>query len=143
MPFPRALSLSHRAELSAAPPLPARSCSCHEASPQLLCSALSKPRDMCSLYVLPSKTLYNFLQPFLGCFLIVLCLTLWHSNLHSVFKVKMHHYQKLCSNTKKSHILPWSCFCFSSTLFGEQLALCTSKGCHRFGCLVPELSHCA
>ena len=41
MPFPRALSLSHRAELSAAPPLPVRSCSRHEAFPQLLCSALS------------------------------------------------------------------------------------------------------
>ena len=34
-PFPRALSLSQRAELSAAPPLPERSCSHHEASPQL------------------------------------------------------------------------------------------------------------
>ena len=32
----------HRAELSAAPPLPVRSCSRHEASPQLLCSALSE-----------------------------------------------------------------------------------------------------
>ena len=42
MPFPRALSLSHRAELSAAPPLPVRSCSRHQASPQLLCSVLSK-----------------------------------------------------------------------------------------------------
>ena len=34
MLFPRALSLSPRAELSAAPPLPVRSCSRHEASPQ-------------------------------------------------------------------------------------------------------------
>ena len=43
MPFPRALSLSQRAELSAAPPHPVRSCSRHEASHQLLCSGLSKP----------------------------------------------------------------------------------------------------
>jgi len=28
------------------PPLPVRSCSCHETSPQLLCSALSKPRGL-------------------------------------------------------------------------------------------------
>ena len=34
MPFPRALSLSHRAELNAAPPVLMRSCSRHEASPQ-------------------------------------------------------------------------------------------------------------
>ena len=34
---------SHRAELSAAPPLPVRSCSRHEASPQLLCSGLNDP----------------------------------------------------------------------------------------------------
>jgi len=55
-PFPRAPSLSHRAELSAAPPLPVRSCSRHEASPQLLCSGLSKPRDLsrCS-YTLLSR----------------------------------------------------------------------------------------
>jgi len=46
MPFPRALSLSHTAELSAAPPLPVRSCSLHEASPQLLCSGLSQQRDL-------------------------------------------------------------------------------------------------
>jgi len=49
MPFPRALSLSHRAELSAAPRLPVRSCSRHEASPQLLCSALSTPRGLSRL----------------------------------------------------------------------------------------------
>ena len=56
MLFPRALSLSHRAELSAAPPLPVRSCSRHEASPQLLCSALSKPGDLsCSSHTLPSR----------------------------------------------------------------------------------------
>ena len=48
MPFPRALSLSHRAELSAAPPLPVRSCSHHEAPPQLLCSGRSKPRVLSS-----------------------------------------------------------------------------------------------
>ena len=40
------LSLSQRAELSAAPLLPVRSCSRHEASPQLLCSALSKSRGL-------------------------------------------------------------------------------------------------
>ena len=28
------------------PPLPVRSCSCHEASPQLFCSGLSTPRDL-------------------------------------------------------------------------------------------------
>ena len=58
MPFPRALSLSHRAELSAAPPLPVRSCSRHEAFPQLLCSGLSKPRDLSR----PSHTLSS--RPF-------------------------------------------------------------------------------
>ena len=56
MPFPPALSLSHRAELSAAPPLPVRSCGHHEASPQLLCSGLSKHRDLsCFLYVFLSR----------------------------------------------------------------------------------------
>ena len=56
MPFPRALSLSQRAELSAAPRFPVRSCSRHEASPQLLCSALSKPRDLSpSSHILPSR----------------------------------------------------------------------------------------
>ena len=55
MPFPRALSLSHRAELSAAPPLPVRSCSRHEAFPQLLCSALSTPGGFsCFSHVFPS-----------------------------------------------------------------------------------------
>ena len=62
MPFPRALSLSHRAELSAAPPLPVRSCSHHEASPQLLCSALSQPRDLShSSYILPSGLYTSFI----------------------------------------------------------------------------------
>ena len=61
MPFPRALSLSHRAELSAAPPLPVRSCSRHEASPQLLCSGLSKPRGLSrSSDILPSSPLTIF-----------------------------------------------------------------------------------
>jgi len=56
MPFPRALSLSHRAELSAVPPLPVRSCSRHEASPQLLCSALSTPRGLSrSSHTLPYR----------------------------------------------------------------------------------------
>ena len=55
MPFPRALSLSQTAELSSASQLPVRSCSRHEASPQLLCSGLSTPRDLsCSSYTLPS-----------------------------------------------------------------------------------------
>ena len=55
MPFPRALSLSHRAELSAVPSLPVRNCSRHEASPQLLCSALSQHRELsCSSYLLSS-----------------------------------------------------------------------------------------
>ena len=61
MPFPRALSLSHRAELSAAPLLPVRSCSRHRASPQLLCSGLSKPRDHnCSSYTCPSRPIPIF-----------------------------------------------------------------------------------
>ena len=56
MPFPQALSLSQRAELSAASLLPVRSCSCHEASPQLLCSGLNRARDLShSSYLLPSK----------------------------------------------------------------------------------------
>ena len=65
-----------RAELSAAPPLPVRSCSRHEASPQLLCSALSMPRDLnCCTYVVYSRPftiivallwmLLNSLMPFL------------------------------------------------------------------------------
>jgi len=38
-----------------APPLPVRSCSRHQASPQLLCSVLSKPRGLsCSSHTLPS-----------------------------------------------------------------------------------------
>jgi len=71
VPFPRALSLSHRAELSAAPPLPVRSCSRHQASPQLLCSALSTPRDLSSSsYVFPSRPFPTF---------VALLLTLSHS----------------------------------------------------------------
>ena len=46
MPFPWALSLSHRAELSTAPLLPVRSWSCHQASPQLL-GALAAPHAPC------------------------------------------------------------------------------------------------
>lgn len=39
---------------SAVPPLPVRSCSRHEASPQLLCSWLSQPGDLsCCSYVSP------------------------------------------------------------------------------------------
>jgi len=65
MPFPRALPLSHRAEISAAPALPVRSCSRHEASPQLLCSGLSKPRDLsCFSYFLPSKLFITFIAHF-------------------------------------------------------------------------------
>ena len=41
VPFSQALSLSQRAELSAAPSLPVRSCSRCEASPQQLCSGLN------------------------------------------------------------------------------------------------------
>jgi len=56
MLFSRALSLSQRAELSAAPPLPVRSCSCHEASPQLLCSGLNKTEGLSySSRILPSE----------------------------------------------------------------------------------------
>ena len=62
MPFPRVLSLSYRAELSAALPLPVRSCSHHEGSPQLLCSGLSKPRDHSrSSHTLPSTPLTIFI----------------------------------------------------------------------------------
>ena len=78
MPFPRALSLSHRAELSAAPPLPVRNCSCREASPQLLCLRRNKLRDFsCLSYVLSSIpfplfvdflwTLSNSCMPFPRC----------------------------------------------------------------------------
>jgi len=64
MPFPQALSLSHRAELSAVPPLPVRSCSRHEGSPQLLCSGLNKPRALSqSSYLLPSRS-FLILLPF-------------------------------------------------------------------------------
>ena len=64
--LPQALSLWQRAELSAAPPLPVRNCSCHEASPQFLCSGLNKLRDLShSSYVLHS-TPSPSLQPFLG-----------------------------------------------------------------------------
>ena len=45
-----------RAELSTVPLFPVRSCSCHDASAQLLCSALNKTRDLnISLHVFPSK----------------------------------------------------------------------------------------
>jgi len=67
-PFPRALSLSQRAELSAAPPLPVRSCSRHEASPQLLCSGLSTPRDLiCSSNLLSSKPFATRVAPWTLC----------------------------------------------------------------------------
>ena len=61
MPFPRALLLSQRAELSAALPLPVRSFSRHQASPQLLCSGLNKPGDLsCSHAVFPSRSFIIF-----------------------------------------------------------------------------------
>ena len=60
------------------PPLPVRSCSCHEASPQLLCSGPSTPKDLsCSSHTSPSRTFAFFLallwtlshsfMPFLYC----------------------------------------------------------------------------
>lgn len=56
MPFSQALPLPHGAELSTAPPLPARSCSCHEGSALLLCSGMNKPRDLShSTCILPSR----------------------------------------------------------------------------------------
>jgi len=61
MRFPRAVSLSRRAKLSAAPPLPVRSCSRHEASPQLLYSGLNSPGDpCCSSHILPLMPLCTF-----------------------------------------------------------------------------------
>ena len=63
-----------RAQLSTVPPLPVRSCSCYDASPQpaLLCSqpnpgALAAPHTSCPPYPSPSS------QPSCGCSLIVLC----------------------------------------------------------------------
>ena len=78
MPFPQALWLSQRAELRAAPLLPVRSCSRHEASPQLLCFVLSKPGVLTSSsYAQPSRhliisvaflwTFSNRLMAFLYC----------------------------------------------------------------------------
>jgi len=71
--IPRALFLSQRAALSAASPLPVRSCSSHEASPQLLCSVLNQPKDFSHpsclvLYLYPSPSS----QLSFGCSLIVL-----------------------------------------------------------------------
>ena len=69
MPFPQALLLSQRAELSAALRSP---CSHHEASPQLLCSSRGTPRDLsCSSYILPSRPFTTFVA--LLCTLIMLC----------------------------------------------------------------------
>jgi len=75
MPFPQALLLSQRAELSAASPLPVRSCSHHEAFPQLLCSALSTLRVLSlSSYVLHSRPFTTIFVTLLWMFsLIVLC----------------------------------------------------------------------
>jgi len=54
---------SHRAELSAAPPLPVRSCSCHQSFPRLLCSALSKHRAFRhSSHTLPSRPFPIFIS---------------------------------------------------------------------------------
>jgi len=65
MPFPRALSLSQRAELSAAPPLPVRSCRCHEASPQFLRSVLNELRALSrASYVLQSRPFIIFIAIF-------------------------------------------------------------------------------
>ena len=64
MPFHQALLPPHRAELSAAPPLPVRSCSRHEASPQLLCSGLSKPRGLsCFSHTSSSRPFFTFVAP--------------------------------------------------------------------------------
>jgi len=91
MLFPRALSLSHRAELSAAPLLPVRSCSRHQASLQLLCSALSKPRNLsCSSYTLPSRPFTIFIARH-GHSLIGVsppCTVAQKS--HTVLKVRLH-----------------------------------------------------
>jgi len=75
MPFPQALPLSHRAELSSALPLPVRSYSHREASPYLLCSGLSTPRDLsCSPYILPSVPLTIFVVIFGHCLILCPCI---------------------------------------------------------------------
>ena len=111
MPFPRALSLSHRAELSAAPPLPVRSCSRHEASPQLLCSVLSAPRDLsCSSHTLLSRTFTVF---------VTLLLMLSHSLMpvilrcplpHAVLTVKLQKYSRDYTFCRKTFAKPPATF---------------------------------
>jgi len=60
--FPQLRSLSQIAELSTAPSLPARSCSCNEVSPQLLCSGLNKLWGLsCFSYTLPSRFVTIFI----------------------------------------------------------------------------------
>lgn len=56
MQFHLVLVWSPESRAQRCPPLPMRSCSCHEAFPQLLCSGLNKPRDLgCSSHTSPSS----------------------------------------------------------------------------------------
>ena len=73
MPFTQALSLPQRAELSAAPLLPVRSCGLHEASPQLLCSGLSKPGDLSAPHTPCPSDSSPSSYPSSGCSLTVVC----------------------------------------------------------------------
>ena len=76
MPFPQALSLSHRAELSTAHPLPVSSCSC-EGSPQLLCLGPNYARELNhSSYLLPSRPFPIFVALlWIFCFISLYCST--------------------------------------------------------------------
>ena len=72
-PFPRALSLSQRAELSVAPLLPVRSCSRHQASPQPALLWAEHIRSFSrSSYVFPFRSCTSR-QPSCGRPLIALC----------------------------------------------------------------------
>ena len=75
-----------------APPLPVRSCSRHEASPQLLCSGLSKPRDLShSSYTLPSGFFTILVALSFGHSLIALCLPyIVPTKMHPVQEVRLH-----------------------------------------------------
>ena len=86
--FPRALLLSPSPESRAQRCLllPVRSCSCHEASPQLLCSGLNKPRHFSH----SSRTL-----PLSGCPLTVVCPSgIVAPERHTVLEVKLRRAER-------------------------------------------------
>ena len=71
--MPRPLLLSPESRGQHCLPLPVRSCSRHEASPQLLCSGLNKPRDPSSSSCVSLSRPFTIFWSCSNCFISFLC----------------------------------------------------------------------